>query len=210
MSTILAKLFDSADRIKLIRLFLLNPEEVLTAKEISERAKILPQPLRKEINLLFGINFICRKKRAKNTPIKKKSARGGPISGRKKIDGWSLDPSFPLLTPLKDLVLDTTPLSREEFLKKIMRAGKINLVVLAGIFIQEDNSRVDVLVVGDKIKREMVEKVLKTTESEVGKELAYAIFSTEDFIYRVNICDKFVRDILDYPHQKIFNKLNLV
>lgn len=206
MSSILSKLFGSANRIKLIRLFMLNSEEVLSTKEISERAKIVSGLLRKEINLLSDIGFICRK--TKTIEVSAGLPKGK--TKKKKVGGWSVDLSFPLMMPLKELVLDTTPLSREEFLKKIMRAGKINLVVLAGIFIQEDNSRVDVLVVGDKIKRDMVEKVLKTTEAEVGKDLAYAIFSTEDFSYRLNICDKFVRDILDYPHQKIFNRLNLV
>lgn len=194
MSSILAKLFTSADRVKVIRLFLLNPEDVFLPKEISDRAKISPQSTRRELNLLSSVDFICRGKRTEN---------------KRKIEGWSLNFSFPLLNPLKNLVLDTTPLSRVEFLRKTKKAGVIKLVILSGIFIQKENSRVDVLIVGDKMKRNLLEKLLRETEAEVGKELVYAIFETSDFVYRLNICDKFVRDILDYPHEKLLNKLNV-
>lgn len=204
MSSILAKLFDSADRLKLIRLFLLNPDNVFAPKETSTRAKISPQSNKRELNLLSSVGFIHRKKVTLEIPV-----RGTDKTKKKKIEGWSLDPSFPLLSPLRSLVLDTTPISRGGFLKKLRRTGTIKLVVLAGIFIQHDDSRVDILVVGEKIKENMIEKVLKEVEAEVGKELIYAVFDTNDFIYRLNICDKFVRDVLDYPHEKLVNKLNV-
>lgn len=193
MSSILAKLFGSVDRLKIVRLFLLNPDEVLTSKNISQRAKSKSASVRKEINLLFGVGL-----------IRKKSAK----INNKKVAGWSLNNSFSLLVPLRELVLDISPVSRTELLKKMAKTGKIKLVILAGIFIQED-SRVDILIVGDKICKNILERVLKEIEAEVGKELAYAVFSVKDFTYRLNIYDKFIRDILDYPHQKILNKLGV-
>ena len=51
---------------------------------------------------------------------------------------------------------------------------------------------------------------MKIIESEIGKELRYAYFSTEDFQYRLSMCDKLTRDILDYPHKKILNKLGAI
>jgi hypothetical protein len=66
------------------------------------------------------------------------------------------------------------------------------------------------LVVGDNIKRGKLENVMKTLESEIGKELKYAYFGTEDFKYRLSMCDKLIRDILDYPHKKILNKLGII
>lgn len=204
MSSILAKLFASTDRVKVIRLFLLNSEDVFLPKEISIRAKISPQSTRRELNLLSSIDFIHRVKTTIEIPVK-----GSSKTKKKKIEGWSLNFFFPLLTPLKNLVLDTTPLSRAEFLGKIKKSGTIKLVILSGIFIQRENSRVDVLIVGDKMKKNLLEKTLRETEAEVGKELIYAIFDTNDFVYRLNICDKFIRDILDYPHEKLLNKLNV-
>jgi len=62
--------------------------------------------------------------------------------------------------------------------------------------------------VGDKLKRGAVDRVIKTMEAEVGRELVYAVFDTADFLYRLNAYDKFIRDVLDYPHEKIIDKLN--
>jgi len=197
MSIILAKLFGSAEKLKLIRLFLLNPDKIFTVKRISERAKIPVSSLRKQLNLFSSIGFIRKKS------IKKES------SSAKKLEGWCLDEFFPLINPLKELVLATALFSRQEFLKKLSKAGQMKLIVLSGIFIHKDNSRADIMIVGDKIRKNILERILKEIEAEVGKELSYAVFNTEDFIYRLNIYDKFIRDVLDYPHQKIINKLNI-
>ncbi len=202
MSNILSKLLGSGDKLKIIRLFLLNGEEIISPKKISLRSKTPANSVRKVTNLLSSIGFIKKAKR------KEEILNNGKVKKR-IVAGWMLDTSFPLLIPLKELVLDTTPLSRVDFIKKLKNAGAMKLVVLSGIFIKEENSRIDVLVVGNKIKKRVLEKILKGVEAEVGKELSYAVFDTEDFVYRLNMCDKFIRDILDYPHQKILNTINV-
>jgi len=201
MSIVLAKLFGSVDKLKIIRLFLLNPEEVLLSRDVIRRAKVSSKSARKQINLLSGFDFVHKKK--------KSIGDGRSKNKKKKVEGWKLNSSFSLLAPLKDLVLDTSPVSRTELLKKLSKIGRIRLVILSGIFIQQENSRVDFLIVGDKVHRNKLEKILKEVEAEIGKELEFAVFSTEDFAYRLNIYDKFIRDILDYPHQKILNKLGV-
>jgi hypothetical protein len=32
---------------------------------------------------------------------------------------------------------------------------------------------------------------------------------TEDFRYRLNAHDRFVRDLFDYPHERLINKLGI-
>ncbi len=188
MNDILAKFFGSAGRVKVIRLFLLNPEEIFTPKEIIKRAKLSPLLLKKELSLLSGTDFILKKK---------------------KLGGWMLNPSFPLITPLKRLVINVAPFSRADILKKITKSGGVKLIILSGIFIQDDNSRVDLLVVGDRVNKSSLERVFRQIEAEVGKELNYAVLTTQDFFYRLGVYDKFIRDILDYPHEKILNKLGV-
>ena len=46
-------------------------------------------------------------------------------------------------------------------------------------------------------------------ESEIGKELRYAFFDTQEFKYRMSIYDKLVRDILDYPHTVLVDKMGI-
>ena len=135
-SDILAKLFGSASRLKIIRLFLHNPEEVFEPKNIFSRVKVSRQTGRREISLLKSIGLIKaksawieiknKKEKAKETrkkeklrrsPKAKSESRPQRASG-KKIQGWKLNESFPLLNGLKNFILDTAPVGREKLLKK--------------------------------------------------------------------------------------------
>ena len=106
-------------------------------------------------------------------------------------------------------MINAKPLQPKEIVKKISQLGAIKLLVISGVFIQDYESRVDLLVVGDNIKKTHLENLMKTLEAEIGKELKYAYFNTADFTYRMSMYDKLIRDILDYPHEKIVNKLGL-
>ena len=68
---------------------------------------------------------------------------------------------------------------------------------------------VDLLVVGDNLRKGTIENIVKTIESEIGREIRYAFFETADFQYRLGIYDKLIRDILDFPHEKILDKLGI-
>ena len=72
-----------------------------------------------------------------------------------------------------------------------------------------DNSHADLLVVGDKIKSAKFDRFLKELEAEVGREINCALMTTKEFYYRYNMYDRFVRDILDFKHEKLINKLKI-
>ena len=65
------------------------------------------------------------------------------------------------------------------------------------------------LIVGDKMKRSKIEEEVRKLEAEIGTELVYAVFDTKEFIYRLDMYDKLVRDILDFPHEVIFQAKEL-
>jgi hypothetical protein len=197
---IFGTLFGSQARVKIIRLFLLNSEDVFENSEIVKRSKVTLKVVRKEVALLEKIGM-----------IKKKSAFKENVSEEKKtrVQGWGLCNDFELLTPLKNFLINTDPMRESEITNKFKNAGKIKLLVVAGIFTHDEDSRVDLLIVGDDLKKGAIENALHAVEAEVGKEISYAYFDTQEFIYRVGICDKFVRDVLDYPHKKLLNKLEI-
>ncbi len=203
---ILEKLFGGVAKVKLIKLFLLNPEAVFDVSEAGERAKVSHSVTRKEITNLEKINFIRKKTYSKE--IKRQKNRKMEIS-HKRVNGWILDQKFPYIEAIKSFLSDVNPFNHKDIIKKISRAGKIQLLVVSGIFIKNLDSRVDLLVVGDNLKQNQLGNIVKTIESEIGKEIRYAVFETSEFNYRYSMFDKLIRDILDYPHKKIINKLNL-
>ncbi len=169
-----------------MRLFIFNPSLIFTASEVAHRAKIRPPAARSELSNLI---------------------KGGLI--KKGAKGYTLNRSYRYLSAIGNFLIDATPLSEKEIVRKISSAGNIKLVLIAGVFLHNPDSRVDILIVGEHIKHSKLLSVISSIESELGKELRYAVFETSDFQYRMGIYDKLIRDILDSQHEKILNKLGL-
>ena len=201
----LEKIFGSSARVKILRLFLLNPLEVYDASVVSEKSKVNLAGARRELNLLKKAGILAEKSFFKETPAKKK----GKTPTKKRTQGVTLKQGFPLLVPLKNLLISETPLNRDEIAKRFRTAGKIKLLIISGIFLDEPDSRLDVLIVGDGLKKRAIESALKSIEAEVGKELSYAALETIEFLYRVSVYDKFVRDVLDFRHERVIDKLGI-
>ena len=188
----LTAIFGNPAKVKLLRFFLFNESLAFTAKEITERTKcpyiIRKKHISKEIQVVKG----------KKLSIKK-------IEGQ----GYILNNKFPYLDPLKNLLTITSLRADESLARRFTNAGKIKLFIASGVFIQNWDTRVDLLIVGDELNLSKIESVIKTIESEIGKEIAYSAFETQDFEYRFGIHDRLVRDILDYPHVTLLDRIGI-
>ena len=210
---LLDKLFGSSVRVKILRLFLLNRGAVFPFADIVRRANVRPIPARKEMRLLESLGFVKRRKGTAQDLISLKNGevatRGVKKSSNKKIDGYQLNELFPLIVGLKGLVLNASPMSRITVGSLARSAGKVKLLIVAGFLVQDDASRVDLLVVGDSLKRAPIDKAIAAIEADAGREITYAVLTTQEFNYRLEMSDKFIRDVLDFPHEKIVNKLGV-
>lgn len=105
------------------------------------------------------------------------------------------------------LILKAAPAHRATLVKRIGALGRVKLAVVSGVFINSGASRADVLIVGDGIKKARLNACMARLESEIGKELNYVCLTTEEFRYRMDMYDRFLRDILEEPHETVINKL---
>jgi len=206
---ILGKLFGSPARVKIMRLFLMNTSEGIETADVTKRAKVNKDVTRKELSLLAGAQFIKQKNFVKPARTEGASARSGgdTLKDRKikrtRVKGWFLNPAFPQLEIFKVLLVGSEIMSQEEIGSRFKKAGRIKLLAVAGIFLQARDSRLDILIVGDGLKKGTIESIIKDIEAEVGKELVYAAFETKEFMYRFNMYDKLIHDVLSYPHERI-------
>lgn len=200
---ILERLFGSSARVKVMKLFLFNPEELLEKTEIIKKTKCSSSSIQKELKDLSDIGLIKKRVFIQSTQMKSGKTK------KKKVQGFILNTSFKYLNNLKNLLINNEPFNHNEIIKKMNKAGKIKLIVVSGLFIQEDDSRLDIFVVGDDLKERAVKAVIGKMESEIGKELRYSFFNTNDFKYRYSVCDRLVRDVFDYPHQVVVDRIGL-
>lgn len=183
-------LFDSPIRARLLKLFLYNPDENFGSRVISKKLNLKSIQVNKNLNDLADIKFLsCKNLKGKKT--------------------FKVNCGFEFYDELKELVAKASPASKEKMLNRLKNLGKIKLALLAGVFINSDTSRADLLIVGDNIKPAKFNKFIKDLEAEVGKEINYALMTTKEFYYRHDMYDRFIRDLLDFKHEKLINKLKI-
>jgi hypothetical protein len=194
---ILGRLLGGIPRVKIMRLFLLNPEQCFDVADITERSRLQRAVARQHITALSAMTLVRKKTFTKEAV----SARG--ITKKKRVQGWCLNPDFPYISELKLLLIEGEFFKHSDLARRFKPAGRIQFLVVSGIFIQNSESRLDMLIVGDNLKKGFIQKTIAVLESELGKELAYAVFETADFKYRIAMYDKLLRDVFDYPHERL-------
>jgi hypothetical protein len=63
--------------------------------------------------------------------------------------------------------------------------------------------------VGDNVKTGYIDRIVKGIESDMGKDIRYSVLSGADYAYRISMNDKLVRDVLDFPHTILVDKIGI-
>jgi hypothetical protein len=188
---ILDTLFGSRIRVKVLKFLFRNYPNDFSVPELSKRIQELPAATRKETQLLRDIKLI-----------------------KKNGERFALNPNFEFFQELKALIMKSSPAEKNRLIQRIYKLGRIKLTLLSGIFLSQDGANydasvVDLFIVGDDISKERLRSFLKSLEAEVGREIRLSIMDKEEFEYRYGMFDRFVRVMLESPHEKIINKLGL-
>lgn len=201
---LLTRLLGGAERVKIMRYFLHHEETVISLHDISEKTKSKSVLVRKELTALTSIGFIEKKKA--RTVVTRGTGKKA-TSKVQEVNGYKLNTLFPHNQALKDLLFDFQSLDKRELALRFKIIGRIKLFVVAGVFIGDEKSRVDILIVGEAIKRLKAEKVLEALSAELGRDVIYSIMDVEEYEYRYKMYDKFVRDIGEMNHEVVIDKL---
>ena len=191
-------LFGSQARVKLLRFFLFNPSKEFTFDDISRRARLVRRTARTEMTALERAGVIKKKQIYVEDKTKGKKVR---------MQGYALNKKFPELQALQTFLFETAPIDGKTVLKHLRTAGKLDFVCVAGIFVREFEHRLDILLAMTKLDERKVETAVRGLESEIGIEIRFAAFDTETLLYRIGMYDKLTRDIFDYPHEILVDKV---
>ena len=156
---ILGKILGNPARVKIMRLFLLNPKVGFSRKDIIKRSRVNSDAARREIRLLSSIDFI-----------------------KKHTVAWHFNHLFKYAGEFDRLLISSDTLNKKTIVDNFKKAGRIKFLLVSGVFIKNKDTRVDLLIVGDKIKKSKVEEEVRKLEAEIGTELVYVVFDTKEFI----------------------------
>jgi predicted transcriptional regulator len=199
------QLFGSKTRVKLLSLFLNNPERPFYVREITRKIDEQINSVRRELSNMLSIGIIKSDK----------SDNKLYYQANKKYQYYpELQKIFSTI-PIKSKVLKETK-EEDQIAAKLRTTGSVHLAFLTGTFVREPYVSIDMLVVGD-VNRARVGKVVGELEKELGREINYAIFTTEDFQYRLDLNDRFLLTVMDAkrisiidPNQKSGDSMKMV
>ena len=186
----LAQIFGSLGRVKLLRLFLFNRHEGFDFETVLSRAKLSSAEAKTELARLMHAGVVKR-------------------SGSTRTGIYRANQRFVHLEALSAFIRSTTVIPPGDLLARVKKAGNVKLVILSGVFTGVAESGADLIVVGDRLDERSLARAAATIEAELGREIRYASFSTDDFSYRMGIYDRLIRDVFDYPHQILLDKIGL-
>jgi predicted transcriptional regulator len=178
----------SGARARLIKFFILNPVSKVSPQELKERLQIDQRRIRGELDTLLKIGI-----------IKKRKALSRFL--------YYLDKENQYYPELKKIVAKCTLFPQLKSIDKISNTGHVKLVLVTGVFANTIKTRADILIVGDAINKVRLRDVIREVEAEIGRELRYSTFTSEEYEYRLNMFDKFIREFFDGPHKIILNRM---
>lgn len=202
---ILEKLFGGEATVKVLRLFLFNENLALTQEEIASKVHTNFEWTKNAIDYLEKLGFFKKRSGFRDFPIK--NGKKGHKTVKKRMALWLVNPNFPMTDALRQFFHRANIVSPKEVISKLSSTGNLKLITISGMFLEDNEARLDLLVVGDNLKKASFDKGVGAIEALLGREIRYATFETPEFLYRYGMYDRLVRDVFDYKHEKILNKL---
>jgi metal-responsive CopG/Arc/MetJ family transcriptional regulator len=191
-------LFGSKTRLKLLKLFFQFPERSFFVRELVRTLDTQINAIRRELETLQKCGII--KSIAKHS---EKSLDSAGVSLRKY---FILNTDSLLYSELHALLLKAQVLGEQKLIEDIReKVSDIRLLLLTGRFTGDLNAKSDLLAVGD-IKERTLGKLISEYEKDFGVVVRFTVLSTEEFLERRHLMDKFLFSLFEGKYLKVIDK----
>ena len=174
----LKDLFISKTRVKLLQVFLTNPDEMYYVRQLTRLAKEEINAIRRELMRMDSLGMVKSEKR-----------------GNRLYYFFRKDYLF--FQDLVKMVAKTTGIG-EEIIKQKNKLGNLKYVFLSGRYVRRMPSKeglVDLLLVGDVVMAQ-VAALIRKYESIAKREINYTAMTEEEFDFRKRRRDPFILQVL--------------
>ena len=192
-------LFGSKTRVKLLNLFLTNPDKSFYVREITRLIDEQVNSVRRELKNLEEFKVV------KST-----------TEDRKRFYG--INQRFKYYIPLRGMFagaeipenetkqIEASTHSWNERISKIEK--NLDVFVISGVLVEGSESNIDMLLVGND--KSILSSWASEIEKEEGRELNYVVLSMEDFYYRYTTRDTFIAEIFSNEYRVIVDNEELL
>ena len=190
-------LFGSKTRVKLLHLFLNNPEKSFYVREITRMIDEQINSVRRELANMVSVGIVQQD----------------------AIDNklyYSVNEDYPYIKPLAAIFSDKNTedgmgaASSVSWKDSLGRMRGLRLAIISGKLVVGSSSAVDLLLVGDDMSAVTIKNLVKKIEKDRKTEINYAVISYDDFYYRMSVKDRFIMDIVRNKHSVLVDAENIM
>lgn len=197
------QLFGSKTRVKLLQLFMSNPNRSFYVREITRKVEEQINSVRRELANLLSIGVITSDT-SNNRLYYEVNQKFAQFEALSMMFGDT--PSIKKLPKKKGDSDDTVGNTLEAEIRSL---GNVQLALLTGQFTRDEHSGIDILLVGD-LNKTKVENFVTDLEQSEKKEIRFVVFTEADFRYRQQINDRFTINVLESKIQPIIDRDSLL
>ncbi|MBI4252791.1 hypothetical protein HY623_01250 [Candidatus Uhrbacteria bacterium] len=201
----LEQLFGSRTRTKLLRLFLMHSERSFFIRELTRLIDTQINSVRRELQNLLESGVI-REAEGVAPNADSDAARLKRVDKQPK-KYFQADADFILYDELKALFSKSPRLLQNILEQELENLGTIDCAVLTGFFVDRDDTPIDLLIVGS-VLRSRLAKLIHRFEKDIEREINYTTMTTEEFLYRKSIIDRFLFSILEGKKIVVVDRLS--
>ncbi|WP_243812055.1 transcriptional regulator [Candidatus Nanosynbacter sp. TM7-008] len=190
-------LFGSKTRVKLLHLFLNNPEKSFYVREITRMIDEQINSVRRELANMVSVGIVQQD----------------------AIDNklyYSVNDDYPYIKPLAAIFSDKNTeggagaAGGVSWKDSLGRMRGLKLAIISGKLVVGSSSAVDLLLVGDDMSAVTIKNLVKKIEKDRKIEINYAVISYDDFYYRMSVKDRFIMDIVRNKHSVLVDAENIM
>ena len=171
-------ILSSKTKSQLLAYFILNPHRYFSAEEI--RQQVGARNLKDDLVFLLKHDFIL----------------GDTRRGRRY---YALNKNAFIEPKLKSELVKGSKKLNDAVTKEIKKMRGFEQAIYTGFLKGHHKQVCDILLVGE-FTQKAVDKFEKSVQKIIGDDINFAILSKEEFEYRKNIFDRFVKDIFENEH----------
>lgn len=183
-----ADILDSDHGSELLAFLLLAPARSYSSKELAGRLHITEKTLSPLLQEFLDDSMI------------KQLIRDGS-----KL--YIINQRHKLLPEIRNSLVKNQKAYEDELFVAIAKLGEVKAAFLSGALTGNPELPVDLLIVG-KVNLSKLDNFLKQSKTVLGFEINYSIMTPDEFQLRIDTFDRFIKDVFDYPHLTVVDKLS--
>ena len=199
-------LFGSKTRVKLLHLFLNNPNKAFYVREITRLIDEQINSVRRELSNLLSAGVITSDTADNKLYYEINQNYEFYIPFRGIFAGEKLAVSGMTKATPQSVVRSE---KNDTWRTKINSIKGIRVALAAGILVEGSASSIDLLLVGDAAPSK-VKALVGDIETQEGRELNYSAMTYDEFYYRLSIRDRFINQIISSKHDVLVDVDNVL